>query len=327
MYGITRGGQQVQGFALRNQNGLEVRCIAYGCRLTHILAPDGSGGKANLILGYDTLEKYEDDSSFQGAVVGRYANRIAGAEMELAGKVYHLTQNDGENYLHGSWHRQVFKSEPAGENSVVFSYTAPDGEDGFPGEVAVRVSYTLTEENSLIIDYKALPQAATYVNMTNHAYFNLAGKGDVLSHTLRLNSRAFLETGPGLIPTGRVLEAAGAFDFSAEKPIGRDIAADNPQLRAAGGYDHCFIVNEEHPAPAFAAELKHPASGRAMRVHTSQPGIQLYTGNMLAGFEKHAALCLETQHFPDSPHWPQFPAALVEARREYHHIAIFNFSW
>lgn len=328
-YGTTRDGRDVDGFVLRNKNGMEVRCINYGCRITHILVPSPSGQKTNVILGYDTLAEYEADESFQGAVVGRYANRISAARMEIGGREFKLLKNDGENYLHGSWHQKVFDGEYIGDNSVSFTYVSPHGEDGFPGEVWVSVTYTLTDVNGLVIDCRAVPEAPTHINMTNHAYFNLAGSGDVLNHTLLLNCDTLLEIEEGITPTGRVLEAAGVLDFTTEKPVGRDIAANDPQLLVAGGYDHCYIINRVRGGMAFVADVKDPASGRAMKMYTSEPAVQFYSGNGLAsaGFPKNGALCLEAQHYPDSPHQPEFPSTLYGPGEKYHNTIIYDFFW
>lgn len=329
LFGKTQDGREVEGFVLRNENGLEVRCINYGCRITDILVPNKEGGKTNVILGYNDLAGYEQDKSYQGAIVGRYANRIAGARFDLDDQTYNLLKNDGDNYLHGSWHKQVFEGEYIGDNSVSFSYISPDGEDGFPGEVWACVTYTLTDRNGLVIDFRAVPEAPTHINMTNHAYFNLAGKGDILDHTLLLNCDTLLEAGPGLIPTGRVIEAGGALDFRTAKRVGQDIEADDPQLTLAGGYDHCYIVNREQPGVALVADLRDPQSGRGMQMYSSQPAVQVYSGNVLGGghFARRGGLCLEGQHYPDTPHNEEFPPTLHETREKYHQTTIYDFFW
>jgi aldose 1-epimerase len=334
MYGMTAEGRPVEEFTLRG-GGVTVRCINYGCRLTRILMP-GPEEPVDVLLGFDTLEEYEADTTYQGTFVGRYANRIEGAHFTCGGTRYPLLQNDGANYLHGSWHRRVFDAEAA-DGGVRFTYTSPDGEDGFPGEVRVCVSYTLTEAGELVMDTRAETDADTYVNFTNHSYFNLAGAGSgtVCDHLLWLGSDKFLEANEGLCPTGRVLDArGGAFDFTAEKPVGRDIGADDPQLRTGSGYDHCFLLPAgPHGAPAEAARLRDPASGRTLRVYTTQPGIQLYTGNFLSAVRgKHGrtfgfrdGLCLETQHYPSSPQHPEFPSTLLRPGEIYREKTIYQF--
>lgn len=341
LYGKTRAGEEVDCFIIKNANGLEVRCINYGCAITGILVPTAAGPPVDVVLGFDSLSGYEEDEgTYQGRVVGRYANRIKNAAFSLDGREYTLMKNNGENYLHGSFHKRVWAAEVIGDNSVSFTYTSPDGEDGFPGELWASVTYTLTGSNELMIDYRAVPKAPTHVNLTNHAYFNLAGSGHptVEDHLLTLNCDLFLEGGNDLCPTGRMLETAGgAFDFSTPKPIGRDINAKDPQLELAGGYDHCFIVNRESPAGlALAAKLEDPASGHAMRVYTTQPGMQVYTGNFLSGapgkkgapMAKRSAVCLETQHFPCTPNgYEDFPPTLLQAGEKYRQSTVLQFSF
>ncbi len=342
-YGTTREGRDVDEYKLTNAGGMEVRCIPYGCRITGVLLPSVGGKKTDIVLGYDSLSEYEDDHTFQGAVVGRYANRIAGAAFTLGGATYPLTQNDGDNYLHGSFHKKVFGADVLSDNSISFTYTSPDGEDGFPGEAWVAVTYTLTDENELVLEYSAVPTAPTHINLTNHSYFNLAGAqggGSIENTLLQLNCNLFLEAGEDLLPTGRFLETAGgAFDFAAEKPIGQDIGADDPQLAMAGGYDHCFVVNRQRPTMlAHAGTARHAASGRTLRVYTTQPGMQLYTGNFLSGvcgkggakLARRTGFCLETQHYPCTPNFPgnpNFPATLMRAGEKYHQITVWQFDW
>lgn len=339
-YGKTQDGKDVDQYVIRNKNGMEVRCINYGCRLTNILVPDGKGGMADLVLGYDNLAGYEHDVGFHGAFIGRYANRIEGAAFTMDGKTYKVTQNEGENYLHGSYHATVFNAEAIGENSVSFTYISPDGEDGFPGEVWLGVIYTLTDENELVMDYRAVPKANTHINLTNHSYFNLAGQDElnITDQTLWMNSRTMLETAANLCPTGRVVDIeGGAFDFNEAKPIGRDINAEDPQIELGGGYDHCFILEKNRPAAlTMAAMAREPISGRTLRVYTTQPAIQFYSGNMLEGsvagkngrpFARRSGYCLETQHYPCSPNYPEFPTTLVEHGEKFHEVTVYQFGW
>lgn len=335
-YGTTRQGQPVYQYTLQNQNGLIVKCINYGCRLTHLFMPNAKGETLDILLGYDSLEAYEADTSFQGAFVGRYANRIKGAQFNLHNETYTLTQNNGENYLHGSFHQKVFTAEELGDNSISFVYVSPSGEDGFPGEVWVSVTYTLTPQNELHIDYRARAEEATHINLTNHAYFNLAGPGTTIeNHALILNSTSFLEAGPDLCPTGRTVDATGGvFDFTEEKEIGRDIGQNDPQLQTAGGYDHCFILNKpQQAALGLAGILQY--GGRSLRVLTTQPAVQLYTGNSLddtvgkngVPLGHRGGVCLETQHYPCTPNFPNFPSTVLEKADKYHQITILQFHW
>lgn len=340
-YGVTQGGQVVRQYTLQNANGLRLCCIDYGCRITNLWVPGADGEAADVILGYDALADYEKDtSSYQGAFIGRYANRIQNASFILNGKTYKLLQNDGQNYLHGSFASRVWGAEQLGDNSVSFAYTSPDGEDGFPGEVWVGVTYTLTDQNELHMDVRAHSDADTYVNFTNHSYFNLAGNGSgpVLDHRLWLNSTEILEAGSDLCPTGRVLDVqGGAFDFTAEKPIGQDIGAEDPQIQTGGGYDHCFILQKQEAGTlSQAASVAEPKSGRRMWVYTTQPAVQVYTGNFLtdemigkggAPLGYRGGFCLETQHYPSSPGHPEFPTTLLTAGDKFHEVTIWQFGW
>lgn len=296
----------------------------------------GDEGPVDVLVGFDTLAEYETDTTYQGAFIGRYANRIEDANITVDGVRYSLLQNDGANYLHGSWHRRVFDAEVV-DGGVRFAYTSPDGEDGFPGEVRVSVSYTLTEAGELVMDTRAVTNADTHVNFTNHSYFNLAGAGSgaVYDHLLWLGSDKFLEASEVLCPTGRILHACGgAFDFTTEKPVGRDIDADDPQIRIGGGYDHCFLLpSDPHGAPVEVARLRDPASGRAVHVYSTQPGVQLYSGNFLSDIPgkggrtigQRGGICLETQHYPSSPQHPAFPSTLLRPGETYQEKTIIQF--
>lgn len=339
-YGYTAKGERVFSFSLKNANGMEVRCINYGCRITHVLLPGAKKKPVDVVLGFDRLASYEADDTFQGTLVGRFAGRIAGARYEQGGKKILLTRSEGTSYEHGSMHRTVFEPEIVGENSVLFTADSRDKEDGFPGEVQVSVTYTLNDNNELSMDYRAVPKAATHINLTNHTYFNLGGptSESVLNQALWLNSDAFLEIDDKMIPTGRILPVeGGAFDFRREKLIGRDRRAADPQLQLAGGYDHCFVLNKSLPDTlTMAAAVRDPASKRAMRVYTTQPAVVFYTANFLDGKTKGkggrvmmpgGALCLETQHYPDTPNHPNFPTTLVMGREKYHHSTVYVFEW
>lgn len=337
LFGTTKDGRRVYQYTLAGQNGLAVHCIDYGCRITGLMVPGERGAAADIVLGYDSFEEYENDTSFQGAFVGRYANRIGGAQFTLNGKKHVLLTNEGGNYLHGSFHKRIFEAQIIGENSVSFTYISPDGEDGFPGELWVGVTYTLTDQNEFVIDYRAVPTEDTYVNFTNHSYFNLAGagSGSVEGQLLSINSTTILEVDAAKLPTGQFMEVGdGPFDFTEEKTIGRDLHSQNPLLETAGGYDHCYVLDKQTPrALALAATAKDPASGRSMQVYTTQPGVQLYTGNMLSGIPgkagkplaAHSGFCLETQHYPDSPAHPAFPSTLLRAGEKYHEVTLLRF--
>lgn len=336
-FGMTRDGKEITAYTLQNKNGLEVRCINYGCRIVNVYVPAENGTKADVILGYDTMAEYEEDTCFMGTVVGRVANRIGKASFKLGDKEYKLPQNDGENYLHGSLHSKVFSGEAIGENSVTFTYVSPDGEDGFPGEVWYGITYTLTDDNELMLDYRALTDTATHINITNHGYFNLAADGgDILDHSMLLNGNYFLEVDSKLIPTGQEIDVRkGSFDFTQAKRIGQDIEKEDPQLALTGGYDHCYILNRKAPGMALAADVVDPKSKRGLRVYTTQPAVQFYTGNFLTGtigkggkpMNRRAGLCLETQHYPDSPNQPEFPSTLVRPKEKYHQATIWHFYW
>ncbi|MDL2327136.1 galactose mutarotase [Ruminococcaceae bacterium OttesenSCG-928-A11] len=336
-YGRTAAGQDVDSFTLRNAGGVEMRCISYGGRITHLLLP-GQDGPCDILLGYDTLAEYEADQMQQGAFVGRYAGLIDGAAFELDGQTVHLAKNHGAHHLHGNLSHTVFTPQVMGESSVSFTATSPAGDEGFPGALQVTVTYTLTDENELVMDFRATTTADTHLNLTQHSYFNLAGPGgDAMASLLHLNADRFLEARDALLPTGRILPVAGgAFDFTTEKPIGQDIQKDDPQLVLAGGYDHSFVINRMRPGQlALAAIARHPQSGRVLRLYTSQPAVHLYTGNGLSGeagkdgvpMPPHGGFCLEYQHYADSPNHPEFPSTLLAAGEKYHEIAVWQFEF
>jgi len=337
-FGKTKEGTEVDQYELQNRNGIIIRCINYGCCLTNILLPSASG-HADIILGFDDLSGYETDNSSQGAFIGRYANRIKGAEFSLGGKNYTLMKNDGANYLHGLLKTHVFTAESATDSSVVFKTTSPDGEEGFPGELKVTVAYSLDDDNRFTMEYFAHTDKETHVNLTNHAYFDLSLGSDetIEDHLLRIESGAFLQTTEDLIPTGKVIEAAGTpLDFIHQKTIGRDIEADDINIKYGRGYDHCFIVNGGGKGGlVLAAEACAPDGDRSMRVFTTQPAIQLYTGNFLNGtlegkgreFTRRSGFCLETQHYPDSPHNPGFPSTALKPGTEFHETTVLQFGF
>jgi aldose 1-epimerase len=337
-FGVTGDGQGVDLFELRNRNGVIVRCINYGCRITNILLPSVSG-HADIALGFDDVAGYESDNSSQGAFVGRYANRIKGAEMTIGDRDYKLTQNDGANYLHGSLAKRVFAAEADSGETVIFKTVSDDGEDGFPGNLDVTVKYTLGDDDKFTMEYFARTDADTYVNFTNHTYFNLAGGiGETIeNHILQIESGAFLEVGGDLIPTGRILPADGTpLNFRHQKTIGRDISSDDEHIKAGRGYDHTFILNHLKTKDlVLAAEACAPDGERLIRVFTTQPAVHLYTGNFLDGtlkgkgrvFTHRSAFCLETGHYPDSPHHPEFPTTLLRPGEEFHETTVLQFEF
>lgn len=337
-YGTTKDGAPVDLFTLTNACGLTVRCIDYGCRIAGILLPT-PGGATDIALGYDSLADYEADTSCQGALVGRYANRIRGAAFELGGKKFHLTQNDDKNHLHGSFHRRVFAAE-ATEEGVLFEYVSPAGEDGFPGELRVRAAYTLDDANRLKLEYTATTDAETVINLSNHTYFDLSGgeAADIGGHQLQLLASRYLEIAEDLCPTGKILSARGtALDFTTPKPIGQDIGCDEEQLLRAGGYDHCFILDGENTRDGMrlAAVTADAGGRRLMRVFSTQPALQFYSGNFLDGttggkgrkFTRRSGFCLETQHYPDSPNQPSFPATTLKPGETYRETTMLAFDF
>jgi aldose 1-epimerase len=298
--------------------------------------PDRSGKLADVTFGFDTLEPYLKPNPFFGVIAGRYANRIALGKFTLDGKPCALTTNDGRNHLHGGrrgFDKRNWKAEAAGASAVRFTYTSPDGEEGYPGTLQASVVYTLTESDGLQLDYTATTDKPTVVNLTSHAYWNLAGEGDTLGHEMRIDADRYTVVDAESIPTGELRAVKGTpFDFTTAKPVGRDIAAlkDAP----GGGYDHNFVCREPGAGLAVVAELRDPRSGRVMTISTDQPGIQFYTGNYLKSvsgkggriYEKHAGICLETQHFPDSPNHPEFPTTTLRPGETFRSSTVHQFS-
>lgn len=341
-YGITKNGEKVTQFVLKNDHGIEMRVIEFGGIITHLFVPDKSGRFEDIVLGHDSLEDYETSPFFLGALIGRYANRIANGRFKLNGQEYLLQQNDGLNCLHGGstgFHNQLWKGEPFEHEDgvgVILRYHSPDGEGGFPGAVDVEVGYLLTNDNSLEIEYRATPTAETVLNFTQHSYFNLSGmKEDILNHELTINSAAILPIDEHAIPLEEPMPVEGTpFDFIEPKKIGQDIQADHPQLKLGKGYDHTFILPFDGTQLAHVATVAHPSSGRTMEVWTTEPGIQFYSGNFLQNSpagksgtrnDYRMGFCLETQHFPNAPNRPDFPTTIFEAGEEYFSKTVFKF--
>jgi len=329
-WGQLKSGEPVQQITLTNANQIMAKILTYGGILAELHAPDKDGKNANVCLTYPDLDGFEKDTFFIGATVGRFANRIAKGHFELNGKSYSLAINDGPNHLHGGptgYFARVWDAEPfekSGECGVILTYTSADGEEGYPGTVNVKVMYTLTDQDELRIDYEATTDQATPINLTNHTYWNLAGKGTVHDHVLKLHCSRFLAVDDTAIPTGELAPVAEtpAMDFTNPKPVGKDLDA-----APGGGYDHCFVIDDSNGPLAPAAKLTDPASGRVMEVLTTKPGIQFYSGNFLEGqFVKHGALCLETQFFPDAPNQPEFPSCILNPGEVYKHTTVHRFT-
>jgi aldose 1-epimerase len=336
-FGVLSSGKKVSLYILK-AGDLTLSLSNFGATLVSLFLPSAKGPTQDVLLGYSTLDGYIYNKPYIGATIGRFGNRIGGGAFTLNDSVYELFRNDGDNTLHGGrrgFDKNLWKAAAYEERDGVFvrfELVSPDGDEGFPGNLKAVVSYGLTKSNELIADYMARLDAPCPVNLTNHAYFNLAGEGggDILSHEVRLHAASYVEVGPRLIPTGTLTPVArGPFDFNRPKPIGRDI-------RATGdGYDHCFVVDGEPGKLRPCAEVFEPVSGRTMRVLTTQPGVQFYTGNFLEGvrgkagsvYNKHAGFCLETQHFPDGPNQKSFPSCIFGPNREYHEKALFAFDW
>jgi aldose 1-epimerase len=344
-FGTTPDGKTADVYTLTNKNGMQVTITNYGGAVVSVMVPDKSGKLGDVVLGYDTLEGYVTDKNFFGALIGRYGNRIGHAEFKIDGTTYTLAKNNGENSLHGGlkgfnkalWDAKDISKD--GEPSLELKYVSKDGEEGFPGNLSVTVVYTLTNKNELKIDYSATTDKKTVVNLTNHSYFNLSGpgSGDILKETLRVNADKFTPVDSGLIPTGELKSVEGTpFDFRKPTEIGARIEADDEQIKLGKGYDHNFVLNKEKPnALTLAARVEDPASGRVMEVWTTEPGVQFYTSNFLDGsihgkggiaYGRRTALCLETQHFPDSPNKPSFPSVLLTPGQKYHTTSVYKFS-
>lgn len=342
-FGTTPAGDTVEVFTLTNAHGLEVRAATYGGIIVSLFVPDRDGRMADVVLGHDSLDGYLRGSLYFGAVVGRFGNRIANARFTVDGMTYRLVANDGRNHLHGGlrgFDQVVWRAAPFRTDStvgVVLSYTSPDGEEGYPGNLNARVTYTLTDRNELVVDYLATTDKATPVNLMQHSYFNLAGEGagDVLGHLLRINADLMTPVDENLIPTGAIVPVAGGpFDFRSLTAIGARIATDDEQLRRGRGYDHNFVLNRGEPGLVHAALVVEPTSGRTLDIYTTEPGLQIYSGNFLDGsvvgkagrvYRHRTGLCLETQHYPDSPNQPGFPSTLLRPGEDYRSRTVFAF--
>jgi aldose 1-epimerase len=325
-FGKLPDGGSVKLFTLRNARGLSAKIISYGATLMELQTPDRDGALTNVVLGAATLEPYLKGFNAAASVIGRVANRIAQARFTLDGVEYKLAANSGANHIHGgrvgfakvNWQARALPAGP-GASAVQFTYFCKDGEEGYPGNLTVTVTYTLTDDNELRLEYEATTDKATPVNLTNHAYFNLAGHGDVLDHELWLAADRYTRADDQLIPTGELASVKGTpLDFTAPAAIGARIAQLKPK---PGGFDHNFVLSGGKSL-ALAARVRDPKSGRVMEVRTTEPGVQLYTANHL----QHAGLCLETQHYPDSVHHPEFPSTILRPGQTFKSATAFAFS-
>lgn len=334
-FGTLEDGSKAYLFTLSNSNDVEVKITNYGGIVTSIRVPDNQGTFENVVLGYDSLEKYLEDDPYFGAIIGRYGNRIADATFTLDGNKYELAANDGDNHLHGGevgFNELLWEAEILNDRSLKLTHLSEDGEEGYPGNLQVSVIYTLTDQNELKIEYEATTDKATPVNLTNHSYFNLTGDPStpVLEHKLTLNASQYTPVNEELIPTGEIASVEGtAFDFTEPHEIGARID------QVEGGYDHNFVLDSSPDSLQLAATLYEPESGRELKVFTMEPGIQFYSGNFLDGslqgpdgtpFVKHGGLCLETQHYPNSPNESGFPSTILRPGETYNTTTIYQFS-
>ncbi len=340
IYGVMNG-KNVHAFIITNSVGSKAQIIEKGATLDKIILQDKNGEFIDILSGHDTLDGHINRSDYQGVVVGQYANRINGGTFNIDGVEYSVTKNEkGITCLHGGgeYSSAHWQGEEIGENSVKFAYTSPDGTEGFPGNVDISVTYTFDDSNNLSIEYTAVSDKKTVINLTNHAYFNLNGynNGNILNHTLQINADRFTAIDENSIPTGELPLVSGTpFDFTVSKAIGKDIEDDFPQLKNGMGYDHNFCITDYDGTLKTIAVAKGDKSGITMEVKSTEPGVQLYTGNFLDGsvigkgglpLTKRSAFCLETQVYPDSPNHPEWPRCIYDAGEQYKSLTVFSFS-
>ena len=343
-FGKMEDGREVHIFKLSNSNGVGVEITNFGGIIVSISVPDRNGEVKDIALGFDELHDYLHRNMYFGALIGRYANRIEDGVFELNGVEYHLAKNDGENHLHGGlvgydkvlWDAEIINEED--KECLQLTYISKDGEENYPGNLNVKVIYSLSEENELGIDYYAVSDQDTIVNLSNHSYFNLLGHdaGDIRGHELKLYADQFTAIDENCLTTGEIVNVKGTpFDFTERSPIGPGLNSQDEQIINGGGYDHNWVLNASGGQLEKAAELYEPTSGRFMEVYTTKPGIQFYSGNFLDGlegckdgavYEKRSGLCLETQYFPNSLKHKHFPSPILKSGEEYHHITIYKFS-
>jgi aldose 1-epimerase len=343
-FGTTPEGRQVDLYSFVNSHKLEVRVINYGGIIVSLRVPDRKGKLADVVLGFDDFSGYLENKPYFGAIIGRYANRIANGKFSLDGRQYTLAKNNGQNSLHGGlkgFNKVIWQAEPFHNplgRGVILAYLSKDGEEGYPGNLNLKVTYTLSDDDQLWIDYQATTDKATPINLTQHSYFNLAGEGsgDVLEHQLELNADQFTPIDKNLIPTGEIRSVKGTpLDFTESTPLGARINAPYEQLVIAHGYDHNFVIRRTEDRVQRAARVREPKSGRTLEVLTTEPGVQLYSANFLDGtivgkhghrYKQREAFCLETQHFPDSPNHPNFPSTILRPGKIFHSRTVFKFS-
>jgi len=343
-YGRLADGREVVEHTLDNGRGLVLKAINLGGIVTALCCPDRDGRSANVVLGFDDLADYVERNPNFGTLVGRYANRIREGRFELDGDAYALNRNDGAHALHGGptgfgkrwWSIEPVPATGDGTVALVLTLSSEDGEEGYPGRLDAEVTYTLTPADEWRIDYRATTSRPTVVNLTHHAYWNLAGAGSALDHELTLNASRFLPVDAGLIPTGTADVDGTPFDFREPTPIGARIRSGDPQLMRARGYDHCFVLDRPRPnGLVAAARLREPGCGRVLEIETTQPGVQFYSGNFLDGrlrgaggkaYRQGDGVCLETQHFPDSPNHPEFPSTVLRPGETFQSTTVHRFS-
>ncbi len=341
-FGKMADGRQADLYVLTNKNGMEVAITNFGGAVVSLKVPNRNGKLGDVVLGYDNLDGYLNDKAYFGGIIGRYANRIAHGQFKLDGKTYNVPKNDGENSLHGGikgFNKRLWEAKevPAKTAQVLqLNYLSKDGEEGYPGNLSVTVTYTLTDDNELKIDYAATTDKDTVVNLTNHSYFNLAGEGNILEHQLLLHAAKFTPVDATLIPTGEIRPVKSTpMDFTTAHAVGERINQDFDQLKLGRGYDHNWVVDGNMGTLRPAARVYESKTGRVLEVSTTEPGIQFYSGNFLDGtihgksgkvYNRRDALCLETQHYPDSPNHPQFPTTELKPGQKFHSITVFKFS-
>jgi aldose 1-epimerase len=342
-FGKTKEGQNVELYTLTNANGVEARITNYGGIIVSLKTPDRNGKLDDIVLGFDNLDEYLKGHPFFGAIAGRYGNRIGKGRFTLNGVEYKLATNNGENHLHGGikgFDKAVWKARqvPAKDGvAVELTHFSKDGDEGYPGNLSVKVVYTLTDKNELKIDFSATTDKDTVINLTNHSYFNLAGQGsgDILNHQVTINADCFTPVDAGMIPTGELRSVKGTpFDFTKPAAVGARVEQDDEQLKFGRGYDHNFVLNGQAGTLRQAVKVFEPTTGRVMEVWTTEPGVQFYIGNFLgervgkAGkvYNRRYGFCFETQHFPDSPNKPNFPSTLLKKGGRYQTTTVFKFS-
>jgi aldose 1-epimerase len=344
LFGKLAGGDDVFLCILENKSGMRAAITNYGAAVVSLHVPDRKGIVGDVVLGYDSLNAYVNDKAYFGVIIGRYGNRICKGRFRLNEKEYRLTVNDGENHLHGGihgFHKLLWRSEPReteSGQSLVLAMESPDGDEGYPGKVTLQVTYTITDRNELRIDYTGSTDKTTILNPTHHSYFNLTGlpTNTILRHHLQIDADTFTPVSKGLITTGDIVSVADTpMDFRAPKAIGLHINKEYEQLMFGRGYDHNWVLRDFDGKVRRVAELYDPESGRLLTMSTDQPGLQFYSGNFLDGtargksgipYQQRAGLCLEAQHFPDSPNKPQFPSVTLNAGDTYHQTTIYQFS-